>query len=199
VKSTDPSVLPNTGVRASIEVQNFSMGSACVSFWISDDTPGNIWGQIGWYICNNDAPVAFYQIWNLNTNQIVGGGTGPIANGIHSFQMSLTSGTTWSFVVDGISIGSYNMGSSVSSSTYPIYSMSEENTLPSPVPIPLVLFPVAIQAQVGGSWNSALTASAYVLGGSWGLQGPDQNIAIPQNSFALGDALSTPANGATVW
>ena len=112
--STDSSALPNAGVKSVIQVFSTHV-TGCLSFWVSDDTGDNNWGQVGYYICNGSTPEAFYQVWNLNTKSVLTGGIAPISTGAHTFAMYLQSGTTWAYAMDGSVMGTYNMGSSTSS------------------------------------------------------------------------------------
>src|SRR5438132_4165375 len=70
--SSDSSALPNSGVRGTFTVLSVPI-TGCLSFWVSDDLSNNVWGQVGYYICDSTTPTAFYQIWNLNTNTVLSG------------------------------------------------------------------------------------------------------------------------------
>ncbi len=72
-------------------------------------------------------------------------------SGTHQFTVYLQSGTTWVATYDGTVVGSYNLGASASSSSYPIYALSEENGLALPIGIATTSFPV-FQARVNGVW-----------------------------------------------
>jgi hypothetical protein len=168
-----------------------------VAFWVSDDSAANLWMQVGYYICDGSTPVVFTEVWSLTSYTEVYSnilGTTP-ASGVQQFAIYLESGTTWVATYDGTVVGSYNLGASVSSSTYPVYAMSEENGLVAPITLPATSFPVAIQALVNGVWVDPPTVSVYNYGGSWGLQGPAQNPLMAADSFTVGGALSSPANG----
>src|SRR2546426_7959558 len=115
--SVDSSALPNTGVRSTFQVITLPV-VGCLSFWVSDDLSNNVWGQVGYYICDGTTPTAFYQIWNLNTNTVLSGGSSTVSIGAHTFSMYLQSGTTWAYAIDGTVFGTYNMGAAISSSTY---------------------------------------------------------------------------------
>src|SRR5689334_7312120 len=71
--NSDPSAVPNSGVQATIQVVS-QKATGCLSFWVDDDAASNIWGQVGYYICNGSTPVAFYQIWNLNNGSLLSTG-----------------------------------------------------------------------------------------------------------------------------
>jgi hypothetical protein len=98
--STDPSALPNSGVRSTIRVIGLQTGGS-LAFWVSDDMPNSVWGQVGYFISQGGAPIAFFQVWNLNTSTIVMEGSTPTSIGVHTFSMNLRNGTTWAYAVDG--------------------------------------------------------------------------------------------------
>ena len=136
--SKDPSALPNTGARSSIQVQSFDVPVGCVAFWVSDDSASNLWMQVGYYICDGSTPVVFTQVWNLASYTVVYANilsSTPTA-GIHQFAVYLQSGTTWVATYDGTVVGSYDLGASVSSSSYPVYALTEENGLAAAISIP---------------------------------------------------------------
>ena len=195
--SRDPSALPNTGVRSSIQVQSYDVRVGCVAFWVSDDSASNLWMQVGYYICDGSTPVVFTQVWNLASYTVVYANALSSAPtpGVHQFAVYLQSGTTWVATYDGTVVGSYNLGASVSSSSYPVYAMSEENGLAAPISIPVTAFSVAIQAQVNGAWVSPASILVYNYGGTWGLQGPYQNPLMAADSFVVGGSFPSPSGG----
>src|SRR5271170_430012 len=164
-QASDSSALPNTGVQTSIQVMTDSSLAAndCLSFWIADALTNNYWGQVGYYLCDGDLPVAFYQVWNLNTNTILVGGTQSVSAGVHTFSMYLQSGTTWAYALDGTVFGTYDMSASVSSSSYPVDAFSEEQAV-SVFSFPTVTLS-SIQVMNSGVWVSVHSAKSY--GASW--------------------------------
>ena len=195
--SKDPSALPNTGARSSIQVQSFDVPVGCVAFWVSDDSAGNLWMQVGYYICDGSTPVVFTQVWNLASYTVVYANilSSTPTPGIHQFAVYLQSGTTWAATYDGTVVGSYDLGASVSSSSYPVYAMSEENGLAAAISIPTTSFSLGIQAQVNGVWVDPASISVYNYGGDWGLQGPGQNQLMAADSFIVGGSLPNPSYG----
>jgi hypothetical protein len=153
--------------------------------------------QVGYYICYGSVPVVFTQVWSLASYTMVYSSflSSTPTPGIHEFAISLQSGTTWVATYDGTVVGSYNLGASVSSSSYPVYAMSEENSLAAPISIPTTSFPVAIQTLVNGVWADPASVSVYNVGGAWGLQGAGQNPDMAADSFIVGGSLPSPSNG----
>ena len=193
--SSDSSALPNTGVRSSIEVISLQTDGS-LAFWVSDDMLNNVWGQVGYFISEGGAPIAFYQIWNLNTSTILTEGSTPISVGVHAFSMYLQNGTNWAYAVDGNVFGSFSMGSSASSPSYPIYVMAEEqgnNTFY----FPTVSFAPALQVMRAGSWTPV--EAAYSYGGAWGVEGHLQNDSLQQNQLLVGGNLSALSPSSRLW
>jgi hypothetical protein len=153
--------------------------------------------QVGYYICDGSTPVVFTQVWQLSPQAELAMYTlpGVPSTGTHVFSIRLLSGTTWAAYMDGTEVGSYNLGSSISSSSYPIYALSEEDGLAAPISIPTTSFQVAIQALVNGVWVDPASISVYNDGASWGLQGPAQNPLMTADSFTVGGLLPIPSNG----
>lgn len=194
-ESTDSSALPNTGVRGSFQVINFAV-TGCLSFWVADDLSNNIWGQVGYFICGGSTPVAFYQIWNLGSNTVLSGGSTSIIAGAHTFSMYLQSGTTWAYALDGSVFGTYDMGSSVSSSSYPVEALSEEQGT-SVFTIPTVTFGTAIEVMKSGSWGLVQSATSYGTG--WGVQGKAQNPALAADQIIVGGSIGVLSQGTQLW
>jgi hypothetical protein len=193
--STDSSALPNTGVRGTFQVISFQV-AGCLAFWVAEDLSDNVWGQVGYYLCGGATPVAFYQIWNLNSNTVLTTGTSYVTTGTHTFSMYLQSGTTWAYALDGTSFGTYDMGASSSSTTYPVQALSEEegNTT---FAFPTVTFSTALQVLSGSSWGSVQTANSY--GNAWGVQANLQNSALAGDQMVVGGSLAAIPQGTALW
>ncbi len=193
--STDSSALPNTGVRGTFPVISFQV-TGCLAFWVSDDLTNNVWGQVGYYICDGTTPIAFYQIWNLNSNSVLNGGSSSVSAGDHTFSMYLQSGTTWAYAVDGTVLGTYDMGAASSSSSYPVQALSEEQAT-SIFAFPSVTFTNAMEVMKAGSWSPVQTAKSYGTG--WGVQGAMQNSGLQNDQISIGGAIGTISQGSTLW
>ena len=153
-------------------------------------------GQIGYYLCSGDSPVSFYQVWNLGSESVLAGGTGSITTGTHAFSMYLQSGTTWAYAVDGTVMGTFDMGASVSSSSYPVEAFSEEQAS-SVFAFPAVTFSTTMQVFESGLWTPVQTAVSY--GTSWGVQGNFQNPGLPNNEMVVGGSVGTLPAGTSLW
>ena len=193
--STDSSALPNAGVKSVFRVISYPV-TGCLAFWVADDLQNNMWGQVGYYICDSSSPMSFYQVWNLTANSVVGGGGGPVTPGSHTFSMYLQSGTTWAYALDGTLMGTYNMKSAVSSSTYPVYALSEEEGS-STFGFPAVTFSSAMEAFASGSWHNVQLGKSY--GTAWGVQGERQNSTLAADEIVVGGSLAPLAAGSILW
>ncbi len=203
--TTNPLSESNNGIRAWIQVKNQSVSEGVLSFWISEAFGNNssLWAQVGYYVQNNsELPTAFYQVWNLSLRQELTSETETISSGIHLFSIALLSDTTssWDFAVDGKSIGVYNMLSNSSSSSYPIYAMSEEGYVTNTFSFEPVLFQTAIQfLKMGTSipWQNVPSANSF--GNSWGIQGNDQNASLGIDEITIGGASSVLTPNSDLW
>ncbi|MDG6902475.1 MAG: hypothetical protein JRM80_11040, partial [Nitrososphaerota archaeon] len=193
--STDSSALPNTGVRGTIQVISQFIPNV-LDFWVSDDLSNNEWGQVGYYLDASSTPIAFYQIWNLNTNTVLTSGTTSVTTGSHLFSMYLQAGTTWAFSLDGTVFGAYDMGASVSSSSYPVYALSEEQAT-SVFSFPTVTFGPAMQVLKSGAWADVSVARSY--GTVWGVQGAAQNPSMPRDEITVGTGISLLSSKTELW
>jgi hypothetical protein len=183
--STAPSAESNEGLRSNIQVRNQTISDGVLSFWASEAFSDNLWAQVGYYIQNDSRPIAFYQIWNLTNSEEIVTGTEPVTSGLHLFSFELVPGTnTWNFSLDGASFGIYNMHTSLSSSSYPIYAMSEEGYAQSSFSFNPVLFQNAIQVYKAGSWYNVSYASSF--GSNWGIQGHEQNALLGYDQISVG-------------
>jgi len=203
--NSDPSSVPNSGVQATIEVVS-QQAIGCLSFWVDDAAVSNIWGQVGYYICNASAPVAFYQVWNLTTNQVLTTGTTSVTNGYHQFSMhSQNAGNTWAYALDGNAFGTYNMGAGISSSTNGISAAVEEGYVSSPYqPTQQVEFSPALQVMQSGIWYTVhLAYEPWGCGSNgmscWGIEGNLQNPALPSDTIVVGGNTSLVSTGTWLW
>jgi len=195
--STDSSALPNTGMEGVIQVISTSVSASnCLAFWVSDDLSNNYWGQVGYYICGSTVPFAFYQIWDLNNMSVLASWSTSVSTGDHTFSMYLQSGTTWAYSIDGAVLGTYNMGANSSSSSYPVYALSEEEA-GSVFSFPTVTFSAAMRVLKSGGWSPVQTAESY--GTEWGVQGASQNGSLPSDQIAVGGSLAVIAQGTALW
>jgi hypothetical protein len=185
----------NSGVKGAIDVV-FQSVAGLLSFWISDDLSNNVWGQVGYYVYGSSAPIAFYQIWDLNSNIVLSGGMTTVAAGYHTFSMYLLGGTTWAFALDGHMFGSYNMGATISSSSYPVYAMSEEASS-TPFPFTSVKFSSAMQVMKSGVWQSVTTAKSY--GNEWGVGGHLQSSGLGDDQIMVGTSVRSIPAESTLW
>jgi hypothetical protein len=195
-QSVNGSALPNTGVEAKIQVSS-QYFSGCLSFWVSESELSNgDWAQIGYFICSGSTPVAFYQVWNMPGNDVLTGATASISTGAHTFSAYVTSGTTWAFAIDGSVIGTYNMGST-QTTTSPVYALSEQTSVSSPKAITQVEFYTALNVLRDGVWQPVTSATSY--GNAWGLAGNAQNSQLPLDSMLIGGATSSLSQGTPLW
>ncbi len=211
--------LTNSGVRSTIQVVSQPV-TGCLSYWVSDDSAANIWGQIGYYICNSSTPVAFYQIWNLNTGAGLTSGTTTVSTGYHTFSMySQNGGNVWAYALDGAVFGTYDMGSNLSLGTYPVEAVSEEGYVSTPWNPAQVWFSPAIQTlqtpmtyPVGTGWYSQYPAFEPWSGctsdgvanntagySCWGIAGNLQDSSIPGDAMALGGSTALVRGGTYLW
>ena len=193
--STDPSAMSNTGVKGSFTVVSFSTQNV-LDAWVADDLTNSIWGQVGYYIMSGQGPVAFYQIWNLSPQSVLTTGTTSVSTGTHTFSMYLQGGTTWAFALDGVVFGTYDMGASTSSSSYPVYALVEEQA-PSVFSFPTISFSPAIQVLKSGTWSDASAANSY--GTVYGVEGHDQNSALSADQIDVGSSIATLSGGTPLW
>jgi len=193
--STDASALPNTGVRSTFQVINMPT-TGSLAFWVSDGLSNNVWGQVGYFISEGGAPVAFYQIWNLTTDTVLASATTTIETGNHTFSMDVQNGTTWAYAIDGNVFGTYDMGASLSSLTYPVYTVSEEQGNAT-FSFPAVNFDSVMQVLRSGSWNPVLRAVSY--GNSWGIEGNLQTNKLGANQMIVGGTLAQIPQGTVLW
>gem|GEM_PF-537739 len=203
-QASDSAALPNTGIQTTIEVVSQQV-TGCLSFWVSEEASSTTWGQVGYYICNGDTPVAFYQIWSSGSVLVTG--TIFVSAGYHEFSMYVQSGDTWAYALDGSVFGTYNMGADISSSTYPVQAMSEEGYVSGPWTPAQVEFGTAMQVLESSAWSSVQTAFSYSwpYGCSssslscWGLQGNLQNSSISTDAIVVGGSAPQVAGGFPLW
>lgn len=196
--STSPLSESNQGIRSSIQVTDQSVNEGVLSFWVSEAFNNNLWAQVGYYIQNGSSPVAFFQVWNLTERSELTTGTQSISIGVHTFAMQLIKQTNeWNFSIDGKSFGTYEMKANDSSSSYPIYAMSEEGYVFHPFSFDSVLFTSAIEVFKSGTWQPV--SYAYSFGNAWGIQGNNQNPLLSDDELSIdGSSSALPVNS-SLW
>lgn len=192
----DSSALPNTGVRTTIQVISEPI-SQLLSFWASDTLSNNLWAQVGYYLYQSSTPVAVYEIWDLTTNTRLATGTASVSVGTHQFSLWLQSGTIWAFALDGHVFGTYNMGTSVSSSTAPVRALSEEGYTTSPFPFSDVAFTSAIEVLNSGTWHQVQTGTSW--GTAWGVYGNLQNTDLANDQIVISSSVPSLQPGTQLW
>jgi MG2 domain len=202
--SQPSSALSNSGVGATIQVVSVPTTSGCLSFWVADDSSANIWGQVGYYLCSGSVPLAFYQVWNLNTYTVLVTATTPVTTGAHRFSMYWQSGSVWAFALDGSTFGTQNLGSSAASSTYPVEALSEEGPVSTTWNPPQVQFEDIQVMSAAGEWAPVSTGFApYGCGTTgytcWGAAGYIQNPSIPSDAVVVGGTTPTIPVGTVLW
>jgi hypothetical protein len=195
VQSTDRSALPNTGVRSVMQVIT-TQSSGSLAFWVSDDLSNNYWGQVGYFVSRGGVPVSFYQVWNLNSSSVVFEGSALTSAGFHTFSLYLKTGNTWDFAVDSLVIGSYDMRAGSSSTSYPVYAVSEEQSNVT-FAFPSVAFAPALQVLRNGTWGTVLSAASY--GSVWGIQGTLQNSSLRAGDVVVGGNAEPIPAGTPLW
>ncbi len=187
----------NNGVRSFIQVRDQNNRDGVVSFWISEAFENNLWAQVGYYIQSGSQPVGFYQIWSLNNRSEISTGTTKVTDGIHEFAILHGNNTTWQFVIDSKVFGSFNMQTNSTSSSYPIYAMSEEGYTNEPFAFSQVMFSRAIQVLNSGNWYNV--PSAVSFGTAWGIDGRVQSSQLLENQFVVGGSTRVIAANAELW
>ncbi len=202
--------LTNAGAQTTVQVVTTTV-TGCLSYWIGDDSAANLWGQVGYYICNGATPLAFYQIWNLTSGAALTTGTTSVSTGYHTFSMYSQSGSsTWAFALDGTVFGTYNLGASLSLGTYPVQAVSEESLVSGPWTPPEVTFSTAMQTYqtaatnpAGSGWTSVASAFEPWSGCSgntcWGIAGNLQDATIPGDALVTGGSRTVVAAGTSLW
>jgi Bacterial Ig domain len=206
--STDPSAIPNSGVRASIDSVDYAPPGGCFSCWTSNMLENLYWGQIGFSACDPAVgPVftAFYQIWNTagptpDGILLVDGETTAVTAGNHEFAMNVESGTVWSYAIDGVVFGSYDMGSDTASSWYGVHTWCEEGDgVAAPFVPPQVAMPSAMEVLRSGTWAPAAAAVVYNSAGISGVIGHLQDPQLPDEAIVVGGDAGHFAPGTPLW
>jgi len=203
---SDPMVL-NQGIRTTITVVN-QKSPGLVAYWVSEWV-GNIqvdtdafWVQTGYGIWTwSKGPIAFYWIFDKYSANGIAHGFGPkLSKGPHVFTAVLKTGTTWSFQVDGIEYGTYDLKHETANDKICVTS-EVVATKKGPIQIKDVLVPKAIEYYYGGLWHEA--GAAYVgttaNSPSWSMAGNVQNPKLGKNQLFFSARLAYLPPGTWLW
>ena len=207
-ESTGSAGVPNSGVQAIIQSVSDPPTGGCFDCWTSEFLTNQYWGQIGFSACDPTAGPgfeAFYQIWDtatdapVNDGFLVDGETSNLTTGDHLFTMSVVSGTTWAFAVDGVVFGTYDMGSATASEANAISTLCEEGDgVAAPFVPSQVDMPVAMNVLQTGTWTPAAAGEVYNTAGLSGVVGHLQDAGPDESAVAGGSApYLTP--GTPLW
>ncbi len=213
-ESTGSAGVPNNGVQAIIQSVSDAPSGGCFDCWTSESLTNGTWGQIGFSACDPSVGYpfeAFYQIWNTSTEGalpdggvdygvfLVDGETTNLSTGDHLFTMSVVSGTTWAFAVDGVVLGTYDMGSATANEVNAISTLCEEGdgVAAQYVP-PQVDMPVTMDVLQSGTWSPVAAGDVYNTAGLSGVVGHLQDAG-PDESVVVGGGAPYLAPGTPLW
>jgi len=211
IGATSPSTsFPNTGAQAVMqEVDTYPpKGFGCFDCWTSETLDNGLWGQVGFAACNfasGSFVSTFYQIWNTNPpaeTLLVDGRTIQSSPGIHTYAMTLLSGTTWDYSVDGAVFGEFDMGSALSSGPSAIATLCEEGDgvsdpfVPQAVSVPVAMSLLGADA---GIWAGAPTADVYNTADLSGAAGNLQDSSLPDDAIGIGGTIPFTTAGTKLW
>ncbi len=202
--------LPNTGVQAVMqEVDTLPpKGFGCFDCWTSETLDNGYWGQVGFAACNlagsGSFVSTFYQVWDTGGSveqELVDGRSIQSSPGIHTYAMSLQSGTTWAYSVDGTVFGAFDMGSARSSNPGAIATLCEEGDgVPEPFVPPAVSIPIAMSLLGdGGAWAGAPAAVVYNTADLSGANGNLQDASLLDDAIRIGGTIPLTAAGTKLW
>lgn len=212
VNTTDPAVVPNSGVRTNItdyfayplETNSaFQVGVA--------ETIGDYVAVFGIFQNDKVFPVPFFSVFSNVTDQtlhlaywsnltLVGGQS-------YDFALTWTSGTNWTLRINGALFASdpasatfdfgttqATWGGGLSFSEVAIYSAAL--TTPATLDVPL-----AFAVEKADSWYLPQTARSFLVTGQalWGAAGRLQNGTLAPGELRTGQAVSPIPNGTELW
>jgi hypothetical protein len=195
VGATVAPAVPNSGIRTTFGVVNSPPPIGCVDSWASETLANGIWGQVGYAACNVDGAetfTGFYQVYS-GALELVDGEI-PMTEGLHSFSMALTSGTTWTFTLDGQAFGALDMGTAAADGSWSQIVTEEGNGVPAPYPQPAIEFPEAISVLQDGVWMQPGGAVVYNSAGVPGVIGNLQDPTLGLNAISMPGSEVLPTN-----
>ncbi len=212
VNSTDPAIVPNTGLRTNITEYLAYPFSANSAFQVgAEETIGNYVAVFGIFQNDQTFPVPFFSVFSNLTDAtvhlaywsnltLVGGAS-------YEFELTLDRGTNWTLTLNGALFGgnasaaTYDFRTTaatwrggVSFSEVALYAGAP--TTPSLLTIPLSL---AVLRPAG--WYLPQEARAYMVAdqNGWGAEGRLQNGTLAPGELRTGQAIPILANGTDLW
>jgi hypothetical protein len=195
----DATALPNTGISAVIEVVPLNGGHY---YWIGERTTALFWGQVGYVDYVDGSLRPFFQVWDLNTGQLVVSSSfkKKISAGSHTFTMELTRGTKWSFSVDNTTLGTVDMHSSVSGDpgSSIVSAIVETQAANCPAPPQAISFS-QLNVMQDGAWVEVRNGYAASGSRSFGVAGNLQDSSIPPATVLVGGTTPVLPAGTQLW
>jgi hypothetical protein len=191
--------LENSGIRTTFQVVHSPPPDGfCISSWASETLDDGLWGQVGYSDCVLDGAEqfnGFYQVYRDSFEMV--DGEIPITEGLHSFAMALTSGTTWTFAMDGLPFGALDMGTTFADGAW-TQIMTEEEPAPYYSP-PTTAFPEAMSLLHDGIWMQPAKAVIFNSLGVPGVSGNQQDPTLVQNGMRISGSDPLLPPNTTLW
>ncbi|HZY91640.1 MAG TPA: Ig-like domain-containing protein [Thermoplasmata archaeon] len=212
VNSSDPAVVPNTGLRTNITNYFALPFPANSAFQVSaEETIGNYVAVFGIFQNDQFYPVPFFSVFSNVSDAtvhlaywsnltLVGGQS-------YDFELTLESGTVWALRMNGVlfglnaSLATFDFQTNASTWAEGL-SFSEVALYANTLTTPGILdIPLAFAVQRPGGWYLPEAAKSYMVTTQegWGAVGRIQNGSLAPGELVSGLAITPLPNGTSLW
>lgn len=213
MNSTDPSIVPNNGLRVNITAFDSSTLPPDSSLQVaSEEAIGPFEAVMGIFENTGNLPTAFFSVFTNRTDQTAHLSYWPsfplVPGQSYDFSIVPTNGTNWTVELNGQLFGgnrsaaTFDFGAtnatwftSVGFSEIAIYLSG--TTVP-----PLVTIPLALAVRHGANWDLPSDARASFLGSAgaqWGVEGRAQRSNLAPGELLTGTGIANVTNGTVLW
>ena len=212
VNSTDPAIVPNTGLRTNITDYYAAPFVPSSAFQVgAEETIGDYVAVFGIFQNDQVFPVPFFSVFSNVTDvtvhlsywsnlTLVGGQS-------YDFALARTAGTNWTLTVNGVLFGR-----NASAATFDFQAtaatwaqgigFSEVAIYSGPLTTPgTLLAPLAFAVQRPSGWYLPQEARGYLVtsDAGWGIEGRAQNGSLAPGQIVSGQSVAPSPNGTVLW
>ncbi len=212
VNSTDPALVPNTGLAINLTGYSVEPFPTLSKFQVGvEESLGNYLVTFGFFQNSGSGPYPFFSVFNNTTAasvlEVVDSLMPVQPGGAYDFALAVTSGTNWTLELNGQLFGGSSANATfdfgvTEGTDLSSLGLSEVAFAQGPVVPGSTELPTAFAVERSSGWYLPDRAETWYQGDPtirWGVAGSAQNASLFPGMIDTGSAVPIPANGSTLW